>query len=661
MATQYWNVDPAAELTRELSAEGLGALPRNTVMAQFKDTVSKFGSENALNQERNGTWVRWTWQEYYNETIKFAKALISEAVGFQPHQSVNIIGFNSPEWFFADVGAIAAGGWAAGIYTTNGPEACQYVSDHSEAVVVVVQDRVQLAKFLQIAPNLPHLKALVVYQDNVEDSDRQALEGTQVTAYTYAEFVELGNDVSDEAVEERINNQRPGHGSTLIYTSGTTGNPKAVMISHDSITWTGQLVLNAVGGLGNTDRIVSYLPLSHIAAQMLDIHAPMAIGASVFFARPDALKGSIGTTLKFVRPTVFFGVPRVWEKIEEKMRAVGRSTTGFKKSISTWAKAKGLEKNVNAQFGNSQSIPCGFGCANTLVFSKIKGVLGLDQCRVCCTGAAPIAPETLHYFAQLDIQILELYGMSECCGPQTMNTHDAWKMGTCGRSLPGTELMLAEGTGEVCYRGRHIMMGYMKNAEKTAETIDDDGWLHSGDIGTVDSDGFLSITGRIKELIITAGGENIPPVLIENEFKAAMPCISQCVVIGDKRKFLSILITLKQKVDMESGAPTGELDGDALLVSEQIGSEARTIQAAMECEKWAEYLEAGKGRANKKATSKAQNVAKYALLEDDFHVGNNCLTPTQKLKRPIINDVFSAQIEAIYSEGAGEGGAESKV
>jgi long-chain-fatty-acid--CoA ligase ACSBG len=400
------------------------------------------------------------------------------------------------------------------------------------------------------------------------------------------------------------------------------------------------------------------LPLSHIAGQLIDIHAPMYLGACTYFAQPDALKGSLTQTLKDVRPTIFFGVPRVWEKIEEKMKSLGRETTGVKKMLSTWAKNCGAEHCARLQYGGDRGAPFGYGCANSLVLSKIKEALGLDQCKYCYSAAAPITVETVEYFASLDIPIYEVFGQSECTGPHTVTSPTAWRIGTCGRPMPGTETMIAPVTNELCYRGRHIFMGYMYMPDKTAETIDDAGFLHSGDVaefdnntipGMVGPSGFMKITGRIKELIITAGGENIPPVLIENEMKAAMPAISNCVVIGDRRKFLGMLIALKTEVNPETGEPNDILAGDAFHIGREIGSSAITLAQAAADPLWQKYITNGIKAANSKTTSNAQIVQKWKMLPVDLSEKAGDLTPTLKLKRNVVVDKYHDLIESIYS------------
>ena len=261
---------------------------------------------------------------------------------------------------------------------------------------------------MAIAKDLKHLKAIVVYGEPVP-----AGLDCEVPIYSFADFCDLGKSVEQDKIDERINGQAAGECCTLIYTSGTTGNPKAVMISNDNLCWTSATMMGTIDPLGPKDCLVSYLPLSHIAAQMLDMHCPMVSGSQVFFAQPDALRGSLGMTLREVQPTVFFGVPRVWEKIYEKMQAVGKTTKGLKKKIATWAKAKGSKKNGMAQFGAKGGKPAFFGVANKIVFSKIKAILGLEKCIACFTGAAPIELKVLNYFASIDIPIYELFGQSE--------------------------------------------------------------------------------------------------------------------------------------------------------------------------------------------------------------------------------------------------------
>jgi long-chain-fatty-acid--CoA ligase ACSBG len=652
--------EPDVCVKLRMSNEGFAATPAITVVDKFKETVAKFPNHPALRQKKKvdgvlpADWKTWTWTEYYADSIRFAKSLIHLNVDM--FKISNIIGFNSPEWLIANNGSIAAGCIAAGIYTSNIAESCLYITAHSKAEVLVLEDNKQLMKYAGKGAETPNLKAIVVYGEAI---NTEAASQFNVPLYTFEDFMELGKDVSDADVEARQKKVQAGNCCTLIYTSGTTGPPKAVMISNDNITWTAKnLIDNFLFEMNlGTERIVSYLPLSHIAGQMVDIHAPMFIGGCTYFAQPDALKGSLTTTLKDVKPTLFFGVPRVWEKIQEKMVSMGRETTGLKKVLSTWAKGCGAERTRRAQFGQDGGVSFGYGCAHSLVLSKIKTALGLDQCKYHYTAAAPIAQETLEYFGSLDIQIMEVFGQSECTGPHTASRPGAWKIGSCGRPMPGTETMVAQGTDELCYRGRHIFMGYMYMDDKTAETIDSDGWLHSGDVATFDENntpgipapsGFMHITGRIKDLIITAGGENIPPTLIENEMKQAMLAISNCLVIGDRRKYLTMLISMKTEVDSD-GIPTDKLTGDALFEGNRIGATATTMSEAATDPKWVSYFNEGMKLANKNTTSNAQVVQKWTMLPVDLSEKAGDLTPTLKVKRNVVNEKYAELAESMYA------------
>jgi len=320
-------------------------------------------------------WTAWTWKEYRQNVDAFAKSLIS--LGFGKADVINVLGFNAPEWHFANFGAIMAGGIAAGIYTTNGPDACKYISEHSEAKVVVVEGIKQLEKYYSIAKDLPHLKALVVYGPDDVTADVKAK--VSVSVYKFDEFVTLGKGVSDAELKARGKAQKASEVTTLIYTSGTTGPPKAVMITHDNITWTAKAQLATMARpLDNNDCMISYLPLSHIAAQMLDMHCPMATGVQIWFAQADALRGSLGATLKEVRPTIFFGVPRVWEKIYDKMQEVAKSNTGIKKMLSTWAKEQAAQYWKAHEYKSSTSEPWFYSVAQILL-GKVRVALGLDR------------------------------------------------------------------------------------------------------------------------------------------------------------------------------------------------------------------------------------------------------------------------------------------
>ncbi|XP_047443161.1 long-chain-fatty-acid--CoA ligase ACSBG2 isoform X2 [Mugil cephalus] len=646
-----WTSQGDAVVKLRMDESGLGAETPLTVNQMFTKTVERFGEYTALGWKEGEQQKSLNYKEYYQTCRTAAKSFLK--LGLERYHGVGILGFNSAEWFISDIGAILAGGFAVGIYTTNSPEACQYVAENCKANIIVVENHKQMQKILQVEDKLPHLKAIIQYKD--------ALKEKRPNLYTWAEFMELGRNEPDAPLDAIISSQKPNQCCTLIYTSGTTGQPKGVMLSHDNITWTALSTSHHVNLMDATqvqESVVSYLPLSHIAAQMVDIWLTMRVGGATYFAQPDALKGSLVNTLKEVRPTAFMGVPRVWEKMQEKMKATGAKSSTVRRKVAAWAKDVGLQTNLTKmnQNGAAGRAPLSYHVAKKLVFKKVRKALGLDRCNKCYTGAAPITKDTLEFFLSLDMPLFELYGMSESTGPHTISNPTAFKITSCGKEIPGCKTKLhnpdEEGNGEICFWGRHVFMGYLNMPDKTEEALDSEGWLHSGDLGKHDKNGFLFITGRIKELIITAGGENIPPVPIEDAVKEAVPLISNAMLIGDKRKFLSMLLTVKCQVNAESGDPEDELTPEAVELCKKLGSNATRVSEIAGGRDRAVHtaIQEGINRVNEKANSNAQRIQKFLILDRDFSVGGGELGPTMKLKRPVVMKMYKEQIDNFYKE-----------
>lgn len=577
-------------------------------------TVRAYSDQPAIKVKRNGTWQAYTWKEYREHARLAARGFMS--LGLQPGQGVAIIGYNCPQWFFADVGAIFAGGIPAGIYTTNSPEQCAYIAAHAESPIAVVEDAKQLAKFKSAWADMPKLQHIVMMYGSDDTDDR---------VISWDKLLELGGNIPEADLDARIAAQSPDDVCTLIYTSGTTGNPKAVMISHDNLTWTARVTLRAVG-VAAGDEGLSYLPLSHVAEQITAIHGPMAAAACISFA--ESLD-KLGDNLKEVRPTFFLGVPRVWEKIQAKMEAAGAANSGVKKAIAKWARGVGMQAGYAIQRG--EPTPALYGLAGKLVFSKVRQALGLDRCRVQITSAAPISRSTLEFFLSLDIPIYEVFGMSECTGPGTISTPEKWATGKAGFALPGTEVKIFP-DGEICMRGRHVFKGYFKNPEATAEALDKDGWLHSGDIGTLDDRGLLQITDRKKDLLITAGGENIAPQVLEGLLKG-IPVVAQACVVGDARKYLGALLTLDpEKVP---------------AICQQIGSSATDVASAAKDEAFKRFLQGEIDQINSKL-AQVQSIKRWTIISNEFTIDGGELTPTMKMKRKVIREKYESQIESLY-------------
>jgi long-chain acyl-CoA synthetase len=588
-----------------------------TIPAALFETAKREGSRPAYNVKRDGAWHATSWTTYADEVKAAGKSLI--ALGLEPGGTVSILGFNRPEWVIMDLAAMAVGGAAAGVYTTCSPSEVQYIVDHAESLVMLVENENQYKKVQSQRSKLPRLKHVI--------GMKGAVVGPE--ALSWDDFMAKGKDVSDEKFLSRLHALEPDGLATLIYTSGTTGPPKGVMLSHDNLLWTAQ-TLNGLIRNASSDSVVSYLPLSHIAEQMLTIHGPIVAGMTVYFAEH---LDKVAENLKEVQPTLIFGVPRIWEKFHAGVSEKLGAATGFKKKLVDWVRKVARKKNDLENRGEKMGplLALQFKAANRLVLSKLKPALGLGRARMCVSGAAPIAKEVLEFFGSLDIPIREVYGQSEDTGPTTINVQGKTKFGTVGALIPGVDVKIAD-DGEILVRGRNVFKGYYKEPEATREALVD-GWLCSGDLGEISPDGFLSITGRKKEIIITAGGKNIAPKNIEAALKNSR-LVAEAVVIGDRRKFLTALIALDDEATKNYLGEKGIVDGQPYHQNESILAE---VQKAVD--------EVNRDLAQ------VEQVKKFTLLSRNFTIENGELTPTLKIKRKVVNVNFADQIEAMYSGG----------
>lgn len=591
---------------------------KRTVMQMMADTATRFPSMPALGSKQGGAYTTITWQEYRERVRLCARGFMK--LGLEPKQGVAILGFNCAEWVIADLAAIHAGGFPAGIYTTSTPAQCQYITDHSDSSIVVAENAEQLEKFLSVRDRLPKVKAFVVMHGPVP----QVPNGGQ-NIHTFAEVLELGKSVHEVELDARVTAQQPDDVCTLIYTSGTTGEPKAVMISHDNIVFVSETVQKAVEF--KHEKFLSYLPLSHIAEQVVCLHGPIICAGCTYFA--ESME-KLGDNLREVKPTIFLGVPRVWEKIQGKMVESGAKNPPMKKKIAAWARKNGLAGGYADQKGEPR--PMLYPLANKLVFSKVRAALGLDECRFAVTSAAPISKATLEFFLSLGIPVMEIYGMSECTGPATLSLPNRYRTGSVGWTLPGGAEIKIANDGEICMRGRHVFKGYYKNPEAAAEAIDAEGFLHSGDIGEFDANGFLRITDRKKDLLITAGGENIAPQAIEGKLRD-IPVVGHAVVVGDRQKHLAALVTI-----------------DATRLAEATtaaGSSAKDLAEAARCDRLHAWLMEQVESMNRDL-ARVQTIKKIKILPAELTIEGGELTPTMKIKRKVVYAKYDAEIRAFY-------------
>lgn len=600
----------------------------DTIIHRFIEQSELRGSAPAYHVKKGGSWKATNWKTYVEQTRTAARALITLGVGRKHGNGASdeascvcILGFNRPEWCIFDLAAMMAGAVPAGIYTTCSPPEVAYIVGHTDAKVVLVEDVDQWKKIEAERDNLPKLEKVVLMEGAGEVDDDMVL--------TWEEFNKLADDTSDEVLQEHIDSLQEDTLATLIYTSGTTGPPKGVMLSHKNLAWTAQCAIDMVE-TGPSDCSVSYLPLSHIAEQMFTLHVPATCGAHVYFA--ESIQ-KVADNFKEVQPTVLFAVPRIWEKFYAGVTDKLSQATGLKAKLVGWAQDTG--KQVNA-LKNRGEEPAGwlgmkYNFFNNKVYSKLKEALGLSRARVCVSGAAPISSEILEFFSGLDINIREVYGQSEDTGPTSFNLPGKTKIGSVGPPIPGGEVKIAS-DDEILVRGPHVFMGYYKNQEATDETLID-GWLHSGDLGKIDSDGYLHITGRKKDLIITAGGKNIAPKNIESAMKD-LNLIGEAVVIGDRRKYLSCLVSLDPEKAEEFAKEHG-IDVAKLHESPQVRG---IIQ---------EHVD----KVNSEL-ARVEQIKKFTVVERPFSIEGGELTPTLKVKRAKVNEHYADDIEGMYEDKA---------
>ncbi|MFO0723862.1 MAG: long-chain fatty acid--CoA ligase [Myxococcota bacterium] len=596
-----------------------------TMVDRLDRQAKERGSSPAVADPRGGKFDAWdtlTWREYAEKTHTLARAFM--ALGLERGQVVAIAGHNSVAWVLADLAAMAAGGMPAGVYGTLTPEGAQYIAKHSRAPIYVAADDQQAEKILAGKDELPHLRAIVLFP-----GQKSRLGSSLVL--TWEEALARAAEVSAERLAEVRAKTQAKDAATLIYTSGTTGPPKAVMLSHENLMWTSaaaQVLVDPTPG----DRGVSYLPLSHIAEQMLTIHVPITCGVTIHFVPafeqlPDALRG--------VQPTTFLGVPRVWEKIQDKIESQLVSAPPRRVQIFRAAQKTGLAYHQATFEGRTPPLwaRAVYPLFNRLVYSKLRERLGLTQLRAAASGAAPLSAATRDWFFGVGIPISEVYGQSEDTGPTTFNKDGQAKLDTVGRPVPGVEVKIAE-DGEILVRGPNVFLGYLHDPASTAEAIDKEGWLHSGDIGEFTPDGYLRITDRKKDLIITAGGKNVAPQNIEKELRQ-IALVSQAVVIGDRQKFLTALLTLRPETV------------EAFLKSKGAGA-LEPGAAAQHPVVRAEIEREINQRVNPKL-AQYETIKRFEILPQELSEEGGELTPTMKIKRKVVVQRFSERIERMYA------------
>jgi long-chain acyl-CoA synthetase len=596
------------------------APPTGTLVAHFRRQVETRAAAPSLRFVASGRWVTITWGQMGAAARRIAAYLVEEGVAEQAHAA--IWSNNRPEWHIADAAILSVRCRPVPVYLTLSAEQAGYVLDHSESRVVFVESLALLDKLLAVRAQLPNLRRVVVIDGLIHPSH----DGF---AIPWAEALRRGEqslERHDAELDRRAAAVAMDDIATLIYTSGTTGPPKAVMLTHANIAAAVASISSFIDAY-DTDRTLSYLPLAHIAERMTSEFRSYVYGNVTYFAESI---DKLGEHLRDVRPTGFFAVPRIWEKMAAGVRGQVQSAPGVRGRLARWAIGVGERRSDLRQRGATPGalLQRQYALADRLVLSRMRALLGLDQARILASGAAPIAPDVLRFFDALGLEIDEVYGQTENTGLCSMNRPGHARFGTVGPSVPGSEMRIAE-DGEILARSGMVFAGYYKDAEATRETLTEDGFLRTGDVGEVDRDGFLRITDRKKDLIITAGGKNISPSNIETALKRHS-LVANAVVIGDRRPYVTALLTLDLDAARSFASSHGVADGTPLHEAPAIREEVERHVAEVN-----QHL------------SHVEQVKRWRLLPRDFEVGVE-LTPTLKVKRKVVSERYAADIASLY-------------
>lgn len=594
-----------------------------TVPAVFANTAQVNADRVALRTKQLGLWKDISWSAYYRNAALIGCAL--KAMGFEKQDKACIIGDNSVEWVYADMGIQCVGGVSVGIYATNAWEQVKYVVEHSDARFLFVENEEQLDKYLMFKDDVPNLKKIIVW----DTKGLNAFKDPKVM--TFDQLLELGRKEFEKTPDlfERLGKSvTPDDLAVIIYTSGTTGLPKGAMLTHKNVTWMADTIDRTVR-IGPEDNVLSFLPLCHIFERLFTVFIQLRFAYTVNFVEKPA---TVMQNMVEVSPTIGYAVPRIWEKYYSGIMIKMDDATWIKKLVFHTAMKIGQKRADAVMGGKEQGLvqKTLFFLAWFAVFRKLKERMGFEQMRVAISGAAPISTDVLKFFQSIGMNLIEGYGQTEGTGVSTLSPETGARFGKVGKALHGIDIKIAD-DGEILVKSPAVFKGYYKSDKATAETIVD-GWLLTGDVGKLDKDGFLQITDRKKDIIVTAGGKNITPQYIENKLKASI-YINDAIVIGDRRKFISCLImidednVIKFAQDNKIQFSTYKDLTCAPEIIELIDSEVKNVNQTL---------------------ARVESIRKFTIIPKRLYEEDGEVTPTMKIKRKIVNEAFKDLIEAMY-------------
>ena len=605
-------------------------LPFETAHEMFWQRVAELGDAPMMRQKDLGIWRTYSWREVGTIVSEIAAGLAS--LGFQPGETASVLANTSREWVWTDLAVLSAGGICNGIYPTDAAAQVQYLCQDSASSYLFVEDDEQLDKFLEVRDALPAIRKVVVF--DMEGLDE--LGDPQVIGLD--ELRALGRErlrAHPGLIDERRTTRGAQDVAILVYTSGTTGRPKGAMITHANLC----AVLSGLSsslfeGMPEGGERIAFLPLCHIAERMIGEYIPiMRRSVTNFVENPE----TVFENLREVQPNVFFAVPRVWEKIYSQVMITLSEAGRLQKLAYAWAVGVGGRVAQSEVRGAAPGpwLALQHALANFLVLDNVRRMTGMSRVQMALTGAAPISPDLIRWYRSLGVPLREGWGMTETTAGGTVNPRKAPKAGSIGVPGPGLEMRIAEGTDEILLRGPNVIRGYLNQPDKTAEAIDAEGWLHTGDVGRVDDEGYFYITDRMKDIIITAGGKNITPSEWENQLKFS-PYVTDAVVIGDKRAFLTAIIMIDQE-NVERFAQERDIPFSNYASLTRSPEILELIQSEVD-------------RVNKQF-ARVEQVKKFFLLDRQLTAEDEELTPTMKLKRKLVQTKYAEQIEAMYRGG----------
>ena len=600
-------------------------MPGETIPAMFWNAVKQRGPNVWMRQKHLGLWRTKTWDQTAQAVREIAGGLMS--LGFAKGECASILANTVIEWVWADIAVLSCGGVSNGIYPTDAASQVQYLCEDSSTAILFVEDDEQLDKALEVRDQLPGLRKIVVFDmeglRDLDDTDIISLDALRDLGKIY-----LVQDAGE--LEQRVAAVKPEDLAILVYTSGTTGKPKGAMHLHAGLVYTVR-GYNTLVAQDETDERMCFLPLCHIAERMGGEYFALYTGTKLnFVENPETIPENV----REIAPTVFTGVPRVWEKFYSGVMISLKEAGALQQAAYGWGIGVGTEIADKVLAGESVSgwLKLKFNIAQWLALNNVRKLIGIHHARFLVTGAAPISPDLVRWYLALGVPMLEVWGMTETCGASTGVPADRMRPGSIGPAASFNEVRLDPATGEILVRGKNVFAGYLNLPEKTAETIDKDGWLHTGDVGVMDGEGYFRITDRMKDIIITAGGKNVTPSELENDLKFS-PYITDAVVIGDKRPYLTVIIMIDQE-NVEKYAQ----DQDVPFSNYASLTRSTEVQALIQGEI---------DRVNKKF-ARVEQIKKFFLLENQLTAEDEELTPTMKLKRKLVEKKYAAQIEAMY-------------